>query len=79
MDSSLSYEDLQIEDEELLFASFDPSEYELPDTQEQVAELIKKTTQKLEKCEKCYLELCTKLELLRARSESLSAIILDSK
>lgn len=76
MDSSLSCEVLQIKDEELLFALFDSSEYK---SQEQVARLIKETTQKLEECHKCYLELCTKLELLQARSKSLSSIILDSK
>lgn len=78
MDLSLNNRAFQLGDEELLCAFFDP-EYELPDAQEQISDLIKETSLKLEKCYKRCSELYTKLELLQAGSESLSTIILDSK
>lgn len=68
---------LEIGDEEFLFTLFEP-DYGLPEAKEQIAKMIKETIQKLEECRQQYVELCAKLEQLKAGSESLSAIILDS-
>lgn len=69
---------LEIGDEEFLFTLFEP-DYELPEAKEQISKMIRETIEKMEECRRQYLELCSKLEMLQAGSESLSAIILDSK
>lgn len=68
---------LEIGDEEFLFTLFD-RDYGLPEAKEQLAKMIKDTAEKVEDCNRKYLEVCAKLDLLRAGSESLSQIIRDS-
>lgn len=51
----------------------------LPEAKEQIAKQIKDAKKQLEDCQQQYLKLCTKLDILRAGSESLNAIICDSK
>lgn len=77
MNSSLE-KALEVGDEEFLMTLFEP-DYQLPEAKEQMSKMIKETIQKLEKCRQEYMEICSKMERLRAGSESLSAIILDSK
>lgn len=78
MNSSSLEKALEIGDEEFLMTLFEP-DYQLPEAKKQMSKMIKKTIQKLEKCRQEYMEICFKMERLRAGSESLSAIILDSK
>ena len=68
---------LEIGDDEFLFTLFD-RDYGLPEAKEQLAKMIKDTVEKVEDCNRQYLEICAKLDLVRAGSESLSQIIRDS-
>lgn len=68
---------LTIGDEEFLFTLFEP-DYLLPKAKEQIDKMIEQTIQKLEEYRQKYMEICAKLELLQAGSESLSVIIHDS-
>lgn len=77
MNSSLN-NDFQTRDEEFDFTLFEHHD-KLSESTKQTSAILKEAFQKLEKCQKQYFEICAKLELLRAGSENLSAIILDSK